>query len=303
MDFNYNRVLAYLKVAQFKSFSHAAVQLNISTSMVSVHIKKLELSLGTTLINRTTRSLALTEAGQRFYDDFMDIKQRIDCSLQTLKESTGQVCGILRIVSPREYGSRFIVPAIAEFSRLHPHLKIVHDVGYPLANLASGRHDLAICLGPLEDSSFKCRKIADFENYLVASPQFLERYGVQDINCLNTLPWISNESLYKEGKWVLRKQPGDVFIVKPNIRYASNSLTLIHQMALFDLGIAALPAWMLKDDIEANTLIRLFPEHEFATSPVNILYPNGINLPLKARRFIDYLVAKLGTVHVQARTQ
>lgn len=84
MDFNYNRVLAYLKVAQFKSFSHAAVQLNISTSMVSVHIKELELSLGTTLINRTTRSLALTEAGQRFYDDFMDIKQRIDCSLQRM---------------------------------------------------------------------------------------------------------------------------------------------------------------------------------------------------------------------------
>jgi DNA-binding transcriptional LysR family regulator len=68
-------------------------------------------------------------------------------------------------------------------------------------------------------------------------------------------------------------------------------------MALFSLGIAALPAWMLKDDIQTNKLIRLFPNYELAALPVNILYPNCIKLPLKARRFIDYLVSKLGAAH------
>jgi DNA-binding transcriptional LysR family regulator len=303
MDFNYNRVLAYLKVAEFKSFSGAAVQLNISTGMVSVHIKELERSLGTTLISRTTRSLVLTEAGQRFYDDFIDIKQRIDCSLETLKGESEHVCGVLRIVSPREYGSRFIVPIIAEFSKLYPQLKIVHDVGAPLSKLASGKHDLAICLGSLQDSSFKCRKISEFRSYLIASPEFIEQHAVEDINCLNTLPWIANEKLYKEGKLVLRKGRTEQFVIKPLSRYSSNSLTLIHQMALFSLGIAVLPAWMLKDDIRANKLIRLFPHYEFSAMPINILYPNCIRLPTKARRFIDYLVAKLGTTHHESLEQ
>lgn len=298
MDFNYNRVLSYLKVAEFKSFSRAAAQLNISTGMVSIHIKELELSLGTTLISRTTRSLALTEAGQRFYDDFIDIKQRIDCSLETLKDESEHVCGVLRVVSPRDYGSRFIVPIIAEFSKLYPQLKIIHDVGLPLSSLASGKHDLAICLGNLQDSSFKCRKISEFQSYLIASPEFTEQHSLEDISCLNTLPWIANEKFYKEGKWILRKGRTEQFVIKPTIRYGSNSLTLIHQMALFSLGIAALPAWMLKDDIQTNKLIRLFPNHEFTALPVNVLYPNCIKLPLKARRFIDYLVAKLGTAHL-----
>jgi DNA-binding transcriptional LysR family regulator len=303
MDFNYNRVIAYLKVAEFKSFSRAAEQLNISTGMVSIHIKELERSLGTTLISRTTRSWALTEAGQRFYDDFIDIKQRIDCSLETLKDESERVCGVLRVVSPRDYGSRFIVPIIAEFSKLYPQLKFIHDVGAPLSNLASGKHDLAICLGKLQDSSFKYRKISEFQSYLIASPEFTERHSLEDINCLNTLPWIANEKLYKEGKWILRKGRTEQFVIKPAIHYASNSSTLIHRMALSSLGIAALPAWMLKDDIQANKLIRLFPNYEFTALPVNVLYPNCIRLPLKARRFIDYLVVKLGAAHHESQEQ
>lgn len=297
MDFNYNRVLAYLKVAEFKSFSRAAVQLNISTGMVSVHVKELERYLGTTLISRTTRSLVLTETGQRFYDDFIDIKQRIDCALETLKGESEHVCGVLRIVSPRDYGSRFIVPIIAEFSKLYPQLKITHDVGAPLPKLASGQHDLAICLGNLQDSSFKCRKISEFHSYIIASPELTEQHSLEDIGCLNTLPWIANEKLYKEGKLTLRKGQTEQFVIKPTIRYGSNSLTLTHQMALFSLGIASLPAWMLKDDIQAGRLIRLFPNYEFPALPVNILYPNNIRLPTKARRFIDYIVAKLGPAH------
>ncbi|HCS45812.1 MAG TPA: hypothetical protein DIW52_23835 [Pseudomonas sp.] len=234
MDFNYNRVISYLKVVELKSFSRAAAQLNISTSMVSVHIKELEFSLGITLISRTTRSLALTEAGQRFYDDFSDIKQRIDCSLETLKDESEHICGVLRVVSPWDYGSRIIVPIIAEFSKLYPQLKIIHDVGLPLSNLANGKHDVAH---------------------------------------------------------------------KTTIRYGSNSLTLIHRMALFSLGIAALPDWMLKDDIQTSKLIRLFPNYEFTVLPVNALYPNCIKLPLKTRRFIDYMVAKLDTAHVGHQEQ
>lgn len=303
MDFNYNRILAYLKVAELRSFSRAAAQLNLSTGMVSIHIKELERSLGTTLINRTTRTLVLTEAGQRFYDDFIDIKQRIDCSLETLKDNSKHVCGVLRVVSPRDYGSRFILPIVVEFSKLHPQLKIIHDVGAPLSNLASGRHDLAIYFGNLQNSSFKCRKISEFQSYLIATPEFTKRHSLKDINCLNTLPWIANEQLYKEGKWILRKGQTEQFVIKPAIRYGSNSLTLIHRMALSSLGIAALPAWMLKDDIQANKLIRLFPNYEFSALPVNVLYPNCIRLPLKARRFIDYLVARLGTTHFHLHEQ
>ncbi|SDB49429.1 DNA-binding transcriptional regulator, LysR family [Pseudomonas sp. NFACC23-1] len=303
MDFNYNRVIAYLKVAEFKSFSGAAVHLNISTGMVSIHIKELERSLGTTLISRTTRSLVLTEAGQRFYDDFIDIKQRIDCALETLKSEAEHVCGVLRIVSPRDVGSRLIVPIIAEFANLYPQLKIVHDVGAPFSKLAKGKHDLAICLGILQDSSFRCRKISEFRNYLIASPEFIERHSLKNITCLNTLPWIANEKLHKDGKISLRKDQTEQLTIKPIIRYSSNSLTLTHQMALFSLGIAILPAWMLNDDIKTNKLVRLFPNYELSTTPINILYPNCIRLPIKARRFIDYLVAKLGTTHHEIQEQ
>jgi DNA-binding transcriptional LysR family regulator len=303
MNFNYNRVIAYLKVAEARSFSHAAAQLNISVGMVSVHIKELERSLGTTLITRTTRSLTLTEAGQRFYDDFIDIKRRIDGSLETLKNESDQVCGVLRVVSSRAYGSRFIAPIIAQFSKLHPQLKIIYDIGAPLSKLACGKHDLAIYFGNLQDSSFRCRKISEFQNYLIASPAFTQQHALEDISCLNTLPWIANERFYKDGKWILRKNCTEQFIIKPTIRYSSNSLALIHQMALSSLGIAALPTWMLKDDIQTNKLVRLFPSYEFTALPVNVLYPNCIRLPLKARYFIDFLVTHLGVSHQDPHEQ
>lgn len=119
-DFNYSRVLAFLRVAELKSFSRAAEELHISISMVSVHVRELERSLGTALLVRTTRSISLTETGKKFYDEFFEITRKIHSLLEEFKGESEACDGVLRVASPRDYGARFMVPMIAELFEAIP---------------------------------------------------------------------------------------------------------------------------------------------------------------------------------------
>lgn len=162
----------------------------------------------------------------------------------------------------------------------------------------NGAHDLAICFGHLQDSSCKCRKITEFQNFLVASPEFARKNKLTSLGCLNKLPWVTNEKLYRDGAWVLRGGGSERFVITPDIKYGSNSLSVIHKMAILSLGVTLLPSWMVSEDIERRRLLRLFSNYNFASMPmpmpmpVYVLYPNSVRPPLKVRKFIDFLVTK-----------
>jgi DNA-binding transcriptional LysR family regulator len=294
MQYPLNRVQTFLAVADFGSYTKAANYLGISKAMASLHIKALEEGLAVTLLIRNTRAIALTEAGQAFYEEFKDIVRDIDNAFENVLRRRNRVSGKLRISTTSEYGERFILPLLPLFSAQYPDVTISYDFNASLNDLVAEKLDLVVRLGNLADSAFKSRKLSDYEIVLVATEQFLVRHPVGHPTDLAQVPWIANSNLQSPTQWALRHVSGVVEDVAGRLGFESNSSTVIRSMALSSLGVAVLPAWMIAEDIASGSLQRLLPDYSLPRQSISIVFPNGGHLPHKSRVFIDFLCDRLG---------
>ncbi len=289
-----NRVQTFLAIVELGSFTKAANHLNLSRAMVSLHIKALEAALSTTLLLRNSRTVALTEAGQSFYNEFKAIVADIDTAFDRVMHGTNRVSGTLRISSTSEYGERFILPLIPLFAERYPDIRLCYDFNSSLNDLLAERLDLVIRLGNLADSAFKSRKLADYEIVLVATEGFLARYPVKTPLDLSAAPWIANSNLLTPTQWVLRDGVGEAAEINGARHFQSNSSTAIRAMTLSSMGVSVLPAWMIEADIVSGRLVRVLPGYSLPLQPISLVFPDTPHLPHKSRVFIDFLLAHLG---------
>ncbi|QXI20059.1 LysR family transcriptional regulator [Pseudomonas hamedanensis] len=294
MHTHLNRVQTFLAIVELGSFTKAASHLNLSRAMVSLHIKALEAALSTTLLMRNSRVVSLTEAGQSFYNEFKIIVADIDTAFDRVMHGASRVSGTLRISSTSEYGERFILPLIPLFTERYPDIRLCYDFNSSLNDLLGERLDLVIRLGSLADSSFKSRKLADYEIVLVATEKFLARHPLREPQDLNALPWIANSNLQAPAQWVLRDGLGEGIEVNGSRHFESNSSTAIRSMTLSSLGVSVLPVWMVESDIASGRLLRVLPEYSLPSQPISLVFPDTPHLPRKSRVFIDFLMAHLG---------
>lgn len=294
MQKNLKQITTFLQVVDSGSFTKAADILGLSRSMVSINIKQLETRLNVSLLTRNTRSIALTEAGKHFYDDFKRIQLQIEEAFERSQNLGKSITGLLRFSSTNEFGQRYILPILPEFCRLYPKLRLQYSFNSSLDDLVTEKLDIAIRLGNLKNSSLKTRKIGEYHIYLVASPNFINNTPIKNMTDLAQVPWITHSLLnWQNAQYVMQNHLGEKLAL-PIIKsqYESNSAAIIHQMVLASLGVAICPAWLLNDDIDAGRLVRLLPEFSLPIQNIQLLYPNSVALPAKTRAFIDFLVEK-----------
>ncbi|MBP6122963.1 MULTISPECIES: LysR family transcriptional regulator [Providencia] len=295
MQRNLKQIMSFLQVVDSGSFTKAADILGMSRSMISIDIKQLETQLNVSLLTRNTRNIALTEVGKYFYDDFKRIQLQIEEAFERSQNLGTSVTGLLRFSSTNEFGQRFILPLLPEFCRLYPKLRVQYSFNSSLDDLVTEKLDMAIRLGNLKNSSLKTRKVGEYPIYLVATPQFVDTYPIENVADLADVPWITHSLLnWQDTQYLLQNSKGEK-IPLPAIKsqYDSNSAAVIHQMVLASLGVAICPAWLVNDDIKQKRLIRLLPEFKLPTQNIQLLYPNTVALPAKTRAFIDFLVSHL----------
>ena len=293
MHTHLNRVQTFLAVVDFGSYTKAANYLSISKAMASLHVKALEDVLSATLLIRNTRNISLTEIGQDFYDEFKGIVANIDNAFDNVLKGHDRVSGKLRFSSTSEYGEAHILPLIPQFIERYPEIKLCYNFNSSLNDLVAEKLDLVIRLGNLADSAFKSRKLADYEIVLVATETFLARHPVQNPQDLNSVPWIANSNLQAPTQWSLRHPQLGVVEINGINQFESNSSTAIRSMTLSSLGVSVLPAWVVKDDIASERLIRLLPDYSLPLQSVNVVFPNSPHVPHKSRAFIDFLLLHL----------
>ncbi len=295
MQRNLKQIMSFLQVVDSGSFTKAADILGMSRSMISIDIKQLETQLNVSLLTRNTRNIALTEVGKYFYDDFKRIQLQIEEAFERSQNLGTSVTGLLRFSSTNEFGQRFILPLLPKFCRLYPKLRVQYLFNSSLDDLVTEKLDMAIRLGNLKNSSLKTRKIGEYPIYLVATPQFVDTYPIENVADLADVPWINHSLLnWQDTQYLLQNSKGEK-IPLPAIKsqYDSNSAAVIHQMVLASLGVAICPAWLVNGDIKQKRLIRLLPEFKLPTQNIQLLYPNTVALPAKTRAFIDFLVSHL----------
>ncbi|MCS3416619.1 DNA-binding transcriptional LysR family regulator [Pseudomonas sp. BIGb0450] len=281
-----DRFDTFKAVVEAGSLTAAADFLGQTRAVVSFNLKRLEAELGVTLLTRSTRQLALTDAGERFYLRCTRMLEEARLAVEEARSEHSQLKGTLRITTTVEYGLAVVVPVLETFRGLHPELNVQLSTSSSHADLISERFDVAIRLGRMLDSNHRAVQLSSYEIFAVAAPGFA---GVTTLDELEQLPKLGHGRLTELAvvdpaglEHLYRPGPGKASLV-------ADSAAILQAFAVRGHGVAILPQWLVQDDLDAGRLVRLLPGYRFAPQGVYALYPDTRHLPLKVRAFIDFM--------------
>lgn len=286
---NLNRLSMFVAVVDAGSFTAAADALGTTKAVVSFNVKQLEQELGVALLTRSTRRLALTQAGEGFHADCVRLLQDADAAVDQARSGQAALSGSLRVTASVDYGNRVVVPALAAFARLHPALRVGYQASSTQADLIGERLDVAIRVGALADSSYRATRIGEFRLLLVASPALLAEHGApRSLQALAALPWLANRP-GRIDHWRLTDSKGRDHAVRVAPVAHADTASALLAFAEAGCGVAALPDWLLEEPLARGTLLRVMPSYTLPRQPVHAVYPDTRHVSAKVRRFIDFL--------------
>ncbi|SDU74723.1 MULTISPECIES: LysR family transcriptional regulator [Pseudomonas fluorescens group] len=283
----------FVCVIECGSISAAAEQVGQTPSAVSRTLSRLEAKLDTTLINRTTRRMDLTEEGKYFFEQAKLILDQMDQLEERLSSRQQTPSGRLRINAASPFMLHAVVPYIDEFRQLYPDIQLELNSNDLIIDLLEQSTDVAIRIGTLADSTLHARSLGCSPLLIVASPAYLKKHGaprqVADLSEHTLLGFTQNEGL---NQWPLRYVHGDRWPITPAIS-ASSGETVRH-LVLEGQGIACLSHFMTIDDIRAGRLKVLLGEFNSGyRQPINAVYYRNSQLALRIQCFLDFIQGKL----------
>lgn len=279
----------FLRVAQTRSFSAAAIDLNLTQPAVSRQVSALEAHLKTRLLHRTTTALALTAEGEQMLPMALRVVEAVDALSEASGTEGATVSGKVRLSLPTPLGL-FIGDRLARLLGSHPSLAVELILREEPSDLVADAIDLEVRLGPVGDSSLICRRIGWTTAFLVASPCYLEGRDTpqapQDIRDHRCICY----SRAGDGRsWSFSDGADDVVLrVEPRL-VASNSMAA-HRATLAGAGLAVLSHILAGPDIEAGRLVKVMPDFPPTRLPINVVYPSRKNMPLRVTTVLDFLV-------------
>jgi DNA-binding transcriptional LysR family regulator len=266
------------------------LELGISGSLVSRHVAELERALGVHLVNRTARTISLTEAGHRYAEFATRIIDEIDREEQQLRGLRDKPEGQLAIISPKWIGSNDVGDAIVAFSVKYPKIHIRFEVGGMSERsyefLDQG-FDVAFHTRHVRDCNLMLRKIADLPFALCAAPAYLHRAGQPvQVNDLAEHDCLVNTN---DPIWHLSSGGQDVHLKVAEPVYSSNSYATLHKAAVAGRGVALLPIRLVSEEIADGTLVPVIPGVEVPDRPLYALHSPGTQTTARVRLFLDFV--------------
>lgn len=280
---------AYVRLVELETFTAVADDLHVKQSTVSKWIASLEADLGVRLVDRTTRSLHVTDSGQRFYDRARAVLADYESAVAEVREGAAALRGRIRMSVPVVFGRRFTVPLVTDFLREHEDLELELLFGDRYVSLVEEAYDLAIRVGIPVDSSLQSHRLGDGGRRLVAAPGYLERHGTPAVPAdLERHQCLAHTELSTRAAWSFRKGRRS-FKVRVGGRVAANHSESTLYMARAGLGVALLASWLVADDLQSGALVPLLPAYEPPRAPVRALTPPGRFVAPRVRALIEHL--------------
>jgi DNA-binding transcriptional LysR family regulator len=286
-------ITVFARIVSTGSLSAAARDLAMSPAFVSRRLAALEARLGVRLINRTTRSLHLTEEGAAYHETCVRLIAEIEEADAAVSAGRAEPRGILRVALPASFGNQHVAPLVPRFAQRYPDVQLALSLSDRTVNVVEEGFDLAIHIADLADSSLAARKLAPNRRVVCASPAYLRRHGAprtpEDLashNCLAT-EFAMN--------WDYRDPGGKPGSVRVTGRYACDNWEVLREWALAGLGVALKSTWDVRRHLEDGSLVSLLPGYTFATDvAIYAVYPHRRHLPAKTRAFIEFLAESFG---------
>jgi DNA-binding transcriptional LysR family regulator len=281
-------IAAFVTVAEAGSVSEAARRLLLSKSVVSERLAEIEKTLGATLLHRTTRKLTLTEDGSAFLERATRIVREVNEAAADMAERRGTLVGPVRIAAPVSFGRLHLGPALYPFLKANPDIALTLDLDDRRVDASSDGYDAIIRHGPIADSRLVAWKLAPSRRLLVASPDYLARYGTP--SSLAELE--GHRGLFYTNRGVADwrfEAPEGAVVVRAILAMGMNNGDMLRDAALAGLGIALLPAFITAPPVAEGKLVEIDigyrPEPEF----IYMAHPEGRRPSAKLRAIADHL--------------
>ncbi len=293
-----NDVAIFVQVVRCGSFAEASRRLGVPPNTLSRRVQQLEAQLGTRLMQRSTRHLTLTSAGQVFLERCSGAVEGLMDAGEELLAVNQEPSGLVRVAAPADFFDFFAMEWLTEFLVEHPKVRVDFVLSDGRADLIADRIDVAFRGGILEDSGLFARKVLDAgTDGLVASPAYIARRGVPAT--LHAL--VEHDCLvfgHPSGKatWHLTGPEGAPAEVQVSGRFSGNTAQALRKAALAGLGIALLPSTLTQRDLRAGLLVRVLHGYHRLGHGVHMVYPSRRYLPLAVSAFIELVISKMGAM-------
>jgi DNA-binding transcriptional LysR family regulator len=285
----------FVAAAEEGSLSGAARRFGLSASMAGKHVSAIEAGLNVRLMQRSTRQLVLTDAGQAYFARCKRILEEVEDANREAGEAQQTVSGVLRVAAPVTFGAMHLGEVIARYLDQHPNVAVEVMLDDRYVDLLGAGIDVAIRIGRLLASDLIARRLAPCRMVFCAAPDFLTLYGVPSgIDDLRRAPRLAFSEAVTAGDWTLTDPDGRTHVIDGPVRMAANNTQMLLAAALAGAGVAYGPSFVFGECIAAGELVVLLSDHRTPDLAIQAVYPTVRHVSLKARHFIDHLVASFG---------
>jgi DNA-binding transcriptional LysR family regulator len=293
-----NDLAYFVSVVKHQGFSAAARATGIEKTRLSRRIAALEARLGVRLLARSTRSLALTEAGQRFHAHSLAAVEAAEAAYEGIADLRREPSGTVRMTCPQVMAESYLAPILPGYLSGHPKVTLVLEATNREVNLLEERFDLALRAGRRmeETPGLVAQPVATGRRILVASPGYLARTGCPEMpRALSAHDTLGRPEDLSDGqlRWDLLGSGGDAVSVRLAPRVLANDLRLLHEAACQGIGIALLPEPIVVPALGTERLLRVLPDWAGVSNPICLLSPTPRGLLPSVRSLIDYLMEYL----------
>ena len=279
-------------VAELKSFTAAAERLGLSPAMTSKHIQRVEERVGARLLNRTSRSVSLTEAGMLYLNTVRTVLDGLEQTEAQLAQTLLTPRGVLKVSLPIWMANPSFARLMAAYHQQFPNVVLDLDLSGRKVNLVDEGFDLALRVTPALDETLVARKLATIRFVMVGSPDLLMRLGYPDsLPALQGAPFLAYTGVAPDGRVRLGQGLPDLHL-RPIM--LSGNETLLHLAAREGIGLSFMPYWLVESDLAEGVLKSVLPEALWPKVTLHAVYPNRSYLPAKMRSFLDFLTSPQG---------
>lgn len=284
------RISVFQKVVETGNFTRAAHALNLSKSVVSQHVSDLERELNVRLLNRSTRSVAITHEGHTLAEAVERMIDIVGTAVERLETQQELPSGIIRMTASQNLAVVYLAGAVKRFREQHPKVDIELDVQDSITNIIEGGYDIAFRIGWLKSTELHAVKICDFEMIPCASPAYLKKFGpIGSPLDLTHKPWITLTVMPDFDRLTLTNADHDDASVKVDPSIRTNSGMTAKQFVLDAAGAALLPDYAVRGEIESGRIVRLLPGWRHRPGAISATYVHRRRMPPRLRAFLDFL--------------
>jgi DNA-binding transcriptional LysR family regulator len=289
----FSTIPIFTAVVELGSFSEASRKLGITKSAVSKRISALEHHLGAKLIQRTTRKLSLTEAGEQYYSYIHKAKSLVDEGEDAIASLQGTPRGQLKVSIPMVFGQLYIAPLLSEFLLRFPDIKLNLSMDDNVVDLVKDGLDMVLRIGVLPDSNLVARKLSRCRSVLCGTPGYFEKHGepniLSDLKQHNCLYY----SYFRSGMEWAFDGPNGPERIKPEGNIQINNSNVLKQLMLDDVGICQMPLFIVEQELSSGALVTTLQQYRLPEHGIYAVYPQRAFLPAKLKVFLEYLEEKL----------